>query len=523
MGAKSSPLFPNARTMEQSALPPAGDESGFSTRVRDALAWRWGGLVAAQFVTWTSTLLVVRLLDPSDYGLFAMSQVVLAALHVLNGYGFATSLIRADHVDERRIGQVFALLLLLNGGLAVFQFLMAPVAAAYYGQPMVADLLRVQSLLYATTPFIALPSALLARKIQFRKQSLANLVGATVGALVALGLAWFGFGVWALVYAPIVMFAIRGVLLSWSVRHLLKPVLDLRGAGDIVTFGGALTACQIFWIIQSQSDIFIAGRVFTPHDLGLYAEALFLTLIVTGRFIPPLNDVALPAYAELHKQGKPLAPFFLKTARSVLLVTAPIYVGLALTAQPAILLLFGEKWAEMAPIAAGLSAIMPVMALQIVCSPATNAMSRPRIYVMTSIAGAVLFPACFLFGISGGPMGLVHAWWVAAPLLLIISLALTLPAIQLGLGRLFKELAPVLLAVGSMALSVRLVDMAFDLQHPVYDLALLVPIGAFVYGAILWLFWPDVLRETWAFVRQKNVPVASPVNNPSNPQIEPIT
>ncbi len=69
----------------------------------------------------------------------------------------------------------------------------------------------------------------------------------------------------------------------------------------------------------------------------------------------------------------------------------------------------------MIPIIAGLAIAMPALALQIVCSPATNAIGRPRIYVMTSAFGAVLFPIAFLIGVDSGPMGLVYAWWMAAP------------------------------------------------------------------------------------------------------------
>ncbi|WP_156502023.1 oligosaccharide flippase family protein, partial [Erythrobacter sp. HI0063] len=100
--------------------------------------------------TWVSTLMVVRLLEPSDYGLFAMSQVVLAALAFMNGWGFANSLVQEAEIDRRKVGQVFALLLLLNGTLAVAQFLIAPLAADYYGEPIVADMLRVQAVLFLT-------------------------------------------------------------------------------------------------------------------------------------------------------------------------------------------------------------------------------------------------------------------------------------------------------------------------------------------------------------------------------------
>ncbi len=489
--------------MTQEVPLTAPDDSGFAARVRSAVAWRWGSQVLAQLITWTSTIGVMRILDPSDYGLFAMTQAVLAALNFLNGYSFATSLIQADDVNERRIAQVFGMLILANAGIALAQFLLAPAAAAYYGQPEVADMLRVQALIFLATPFIALPSALLARRIEFRSQGLINLLCALVGASTALGLAWIGFGVWALVYAPIAMAAVRAIGLTISAKLLVWPVFDFRGAWDILTFGGALTLCQLLWIVQSQSDIFIAGRVLSTHDLGIYTLALFLALVVTGRFLPPINEVAFPAYAELHKSGKPLAPFFIRTLRTVLLVTAPLYIGLALTADAAILTIGGEKWAEMIPIIAGLAIAMPAFALQIVCSPATNAIGRPRIYVTTSAIGAVLFPLCFLFAISGGPMGLVHAWWIAAPTLLAATLALTLPAIQVRFGDLLKELLPVILACGVMASIVYFAKMPIAGWPPIIRLIILAVVGATVYSLTLWFIWPEIVRETWAMLRQK--------------------
>lgn len=516
--ANSSPLAVNAGAVTHDTSTADSPPEGFAARVRSALAWRWGSQVLAQVITWASTIAVVRLLDPSDYGLFAMSQVVVTALAFLNGYSFATSLIQANEVDERRIAQVFGLLLLFNGTLALTQLLVAPLVADYYGQPLVARMLRIQALLFLTTPFIALPTALLQRRIEFRSQAIISTVSAVIGAVTAFALAWFDYGVWALVLAPLAAFASRAIGLTFAARLLVWPVFDFRGAGDIITFGGALTLCQFFWIIQSQSDIFIAGRAFDPHDLGLYSEALFLTLIITGRFLPPINEVAFPAYAELHKDGRSLARYFLRTARTVFLVTAPLYIGLALTADAAVVTVFGEKWTEMAPIAAGLAIAMPAMALQIVCSPATNAMGRPRIYVMTSAAGALLMPAVFLWGIAYGPYGLVHAWWIAAPVLLAITLALTLPAVGLSFGKLVSELAPIALACAAMAGAVLAVDHAFVIGFAPLRLAVLVPVGGMVYCATMWLLWPQMVRETWAMLRNREPSAAAPADRTTTMQ-----
>ena len=472
------------------------DSDGFGARVRNAVAWRWGTQFVAQLITWTSTILVVRLLEPTDYGLFAMTQVVLTALAFLNGHSFATSLIQTDRIDERRIAQVFGLLLMFNGALAAMQFLFAPYAAEYFGEPLVEHMLRIQAVIFLTVPFTALPSELLARRLEFRKQGQVNMVTALIGAGTALTLASAGFGVWALVYAPIAMFVSRAIGLSVAARLLVRPVFDPRGAGDLVTFGGTLTLCQLFWIIQSQSDIVIAGRTMSTHDLGLYSESLFLTLIVTGRFLPPINEVAMAAYSELSRAGRSLGPYFVRTARTVLMVVAPIYIGLSLTAESAILSLFGEKWAEMIPIVHGLALAMPFFALHLICSPTTNAMGRPKVYLATSITGAFIMPALFLWGSANGAMGLVHAWWVAAPLLLTITLSLTLPRIGVKPLDLAKQLAPIALSCIVMAISVTLVQNLTHFDLPPLELAWNAVVGALTYIATLWFFWPRLVRET---------------------------
>ncbi len=482
---------------------------GFGARVRKALAWRWGSQLFAQLITWGSTIMVVRLLDPSDYGLFAMSQVFVTALNFLNGWSFASSLIQADKIGRREIGQVFAVLLLTNTMLAAIQLILAPVAADYYGQPAVADLLRVQALIFLTIPFTALPTALLSRRLEFRSQGIANMASAIVGAVTALVLALLDYGVWALIFAPIAAFFVRGLMVTIAARLWVMPVFDLRGAGRMISFGGVLTVCQFFWIIQSQSDIFIAGRVLSTYELGLYSEALFLTLIVTGRFIPPLNDVAFPAYAELHKAGRSLAPYFERTVRSVLLVVSPIYIGLALTAPEAILVVFGEKWVAMAPYVSGLAIVMPLMAVQIICSPTVTAIGKERIYLATNIVGAAIFASAFLIGIRYGAPGLVKAWWFAAPTLLLVTLALILPRMKFGAARFFATAVPSTVGCAIMAASVLgLRSILPSDLHAAAVLAILAISGAAVYAATLFVLWPDIVKDSLRMLRSPRAAVA---------------
>lgn len=484
---------------------PAAPAAGMGERVKKAVMWRSGSQIVAQLLTWASTFMVIRLLDPSDYGLFAMTQVVLVLLNLMNGWGFAGALIQRETVSRQEVRQVFGLLILLNSGLAILQFVAAPFAAAYYRQPDVEDLLRVQALLYFATPLISLPSALLGREIDFRKQGIVNLVSAVAGAVTALACALAGLGVWTLVWAPLVLAWTRAIGLTVAARALVWPSFRFKGAGTIIRYGGALVVIQFFWFIQSQADVFMGARVLSAHDLGLYTTALFLTQILAAKFVPPINDVAFAAYSRMQDRPDTLAPAFLCSVRLVLLVACPFYFGLAVTAEPLVQTVLGPKWAETVPIVPVLALAMPFMTLQILFAPATNAMGRPGLALRTGIAGAIILPVAFVMGLGWGIEGLSFAWLGGMILLLGVTIFMSLPAIGVARAELAEAAMPGVAASAAMAALVAGLDALLPPMPPPAQLGLLVLFGVAAYGALLFLFARGAVDEAVAILRKKPV------------------
>lgn len=478
-------------------------EQAFSDRVRNAVFWRSGSQIVAQIVLWSATLLVVRLLDPSDYGLFAMTQVISAIFAVFNGSGFASALVQSDSADDKQIAQVFGMMILLNGALATIQLIIAPLAAAHFNQPIVGDMLRVLALSYLAMPLIQVPTAVLSRGLDFKKQAIANFTAALASAVTALSCAYSGLGVWTLVITPLVMFYVRGIGLMIASGLWLRPSFNFRGSGSTMAFGGALLVSQMLWVVQSQADIAIAGSMFDPHHLGLYSEALFLTQIFTAKFIPPLNEVAFPSYVELKNSGTVVANAFVSTVRLTMFVAAPLYIGMAVTAAPFIETVFGPKWLEMIPFVQLLALAMPFFALQIIFSPATNAIGKPSIYVMSSAAGAVIMPTAFLIGIQYGALGLGYAWLVGAPLLLLITAVVSLPTIGARARDIVRAVLPSALAAGIMAGAVLLTaTLLIGFPAPA-RLAILVAVGAAVYLGISWRFQRHTIEDLIGVWRKK--------------------
>lgn len=500
--------------MSGRALPPettlgpdAAIASDFGQQVRRAVIWRSGSQIAGQIVAWASTFLVIRILTPEDYGLFALTQVMLMLFTLLNGYGLASAAIQRDAITRHELRQIFGLMLLLNGALAIAQIVCAPLAAAYYRQPMVADLLRVQSLIYLTIPFSALAYAQLARSMEFQRQAQVNLVSALIGAGVALGGALAGWGVWALVWAPITMFASRALGLTIAAHSWMWPSFDFRGAGSIARYGGLMAVGQLFAFVQSQADILVAGRWFEAHLVGIYTTALLLTQIFNNKVVPPLNEVAFAAYARMQNDRPALAAGFTRSTRAIMVAAMPFFFGLAAVAEPLVLTLLGEKWREIVPLLLPLALAMPFWTLFTLLRPATDALGRPGIASGNAAAGALLMPVVFLVGAQWGVIGIAWAWMVAYPLLLGFAAVRSLPIIGIGSIALLRAVAPPVLAAAVMAAAVMLVDRMLPAMPQVLRLTVLVATGGPIYCLWLFLFARETVRDLIELVRGRRMPI----------------
>jgi O-antigen/teichoic acid export membrane protein len=487
----------------------AAGDADLGASVKRAVIWRSGSQVIAQAVAWTSTLMVIRLLNPADYGLFAMAQVVIVFLNFLNGYGFAGSLIRERELTKQKIRQAFGLLLLVNGSLALAQIALAPLAAAYYHQPKIAELLRVQALIFLSTPFITIPEVLLMRQMDFRRQALANLAATVVSAAVALGCALAGAGVWTLVWAPIALFWSRAVGLHLLTRAWFWPSFRFAGSGTMFRFGVAMLVNTFCWTVMTQADTLIAARRLSPGGLGIYTEALFLTTLVASKFVPPLNEVAFPAYARMQDDPEQLGASFLTAVRLVMLVTCPIYFGLSVVAPDLVAVLLGAKWLAMAPLMTILAFAMPAQTLHILFTPAVNALGHTRITTRASLLGAAVMPVAFLIGLEWGAIGLAYAWLVAFPILPAFTFFQARRKLSITAQGLAAAVAPGLGSSAAMALAVLMLGRGLQTLTPWHRLVLLIAFGAVSYAALLHLFSRSSVRQVLALVRGKAGPPAA--------------
>jgi O-antigen/teichoic acid export membrane protein len=194
---------------------------------------------------------------------------------------------------------------------------------------------------------------------------------------------------------------------------------------------------------------------------------------------------------------------FLKSIRLIMLVCMPFYFGLAATAQPLVETFLGAKWTETVHLVPILCAAMPLMTLQILFAPATNALGRPGLAVKTGLFGAALMATAFAAGIHWGAAGLAWAWLCGMGALLAVTVELSRPVIKVSRADLFLAAAPGLAAAAAMAGVVVGVDWLIADLGTGKKLAVLVGAGALTYFAVLFAFARPIVDEVLGLFRPK--------------------
>ena len=168
-------------------------------QVMSALRWTVGARLTAQVIAWAITLIVIRILSPTDYGLLAMATVFISFLAMFSEFGLGSAIVQRPDIDVATLRRTFGVIVVIHFLLAGLALAAAPLIADFFAEPRLAPIVRTLSLQFVFGAFAVIPDAMLQRRMEFRRRSLLDLSGAIVSSLTTLALALAGHGVWALV------------------------------------------------------------------------------------------------------------------------------------------------------------------------------------------------------------------------------------------------------------------------------------------------------------------------------------
>lgn len=477
----------------------------FVSKVAVGLGWMAGANFLSQVVTWAITIVVMRILSPSDYGLLAMASVFVALLSMMATAGLGPAIVQASEIDDAKLRQLLGLIIVLNTVLFLLLFAAAQPIATFFDEPRLTDIIRVLSAQFVIASFAVIPESLLQRELKFKTRALVDLSSNVAGGAVTLALALSGYGVWSLVAGTMVSVTGKTIGQNLAAPYLRWPGLSLRGIGPMIAFGGNVTAARVLWFFYSQADMFIAGKMLGKEALGFYSVAMHLASLPVQKITGVLNQVAFPAFAQIQHDSQVVAAYFLKGVRLLNFFAFPVLWGISSTAPELVRLLLGVKWEPAILPLQVLPAIMPLRMIGGFLNSAVDGVGRPDISVKNLISASVIMPAAFLIGSRWGIEGLCIAWLIGYPVLFFGNLLRALPALGLTVSEVMRAMAWPTLASMTMYGSVIFVSRVLLQQTPdVERLALMIIVGAIVYGGLAITTNRDGCKQVVGVLRQFN-------------------
>ena len=352
--------------------------------VRGAL-WVTLEKFSAQMVHFVVAMVLSRLLTPTDYGTVGLLAIFLAVAGSLASCGFGNALVQRKDIGELEFNSVFYLSLAASGILYLALFLAAPWIARFYDVPVLAPITRIAALQLVFSAVNSVQGAELSRKMLFHLRFRITLFVSLVSAATGILLAFFGFGVWALVWSSFLS-GVAGTLAWWTViAWRPKPMFSIRAVKPLFAYGWKMSASGLVHTVYTNMYGFLIGRVYTPADLAYVSKGRSLPNLAMQMIEGSILSVSFPALSKLQDRKDRIREAMRRMIQVSAFLVFPLLAGLAACARPSLRLLYGEQWDPSTPFVVLACFTFSLIPFNAVNTMAISAIGRSDVFLVLEI------------------------------------------------------------------------------------------------------------------------------------------
>lgn len=398
-----------------------------------------GGAMALQFIV---NLILARLLMPSDFGCIGMLTIFVVVSQTVIDGGFGGALIQKKEPTQTDYSTIFYWNILFAMGLYLLLFLMAPLIASFYKMPVLCDVLRVIGANLIINSFGIIQINRQRKQLAFRRIALINISSYLSAAVIAVSMAYMGYGVWSLV-AMQLLFGLFSVSLFWIVTQW-RPSLCFSVASlkSLFGFGGYLLFSGILQEVCRNLQGLIIGRKFSSTEMGLYSQAKRFDDVTYLTLSNIIVQVMFPVYSQLQNDRERMKDTLRMSIRLIALATFPLMILLIIVAHPLITFLYGSKWEAAVPYFQVLCVGGLFACLQNINYYAIAAIGRSRTLFRWSFYKWGVLLILLLLGMQWGMYGILWGMVLSALNIYIVNAGLVAKYFHYSILRQFRDILP---------------------------------------------------------------------------------
>lgn len=322
---------------------------GTEKKILTNFIWRFAERCGSQIVTFVVSVVLARILAPSDYGTITLVTVFTTILQVFVDSGLGTALVQKKDADDLDFSSVFyfncALCLVLYLGM----FAAAPLIAKFYENTELVPIIRVISLTVVVSGLKNVQQAYVSRNMQFKRFFYSSVGGVVFSAVLGIALAKAGCGVWALVAQQLSNVAINTAILWITVKWRPKKMFSLERLKGLLSFGWKLLVSALLDTGYSNLRNLIIGKVYSTADLAYYDQGDKFPKVIVSNINTSIDSVLLPSMSSEQDDRERVKNMTRRAIKTSTYIMAPLMMGLAFCAEPVVTLVLTEKWLPCVP------------------------------------------------------------------------------------------------------------------------------------------------------------------------------
>lgn len=322
---------------------------GTEKKILTNFIWRFAERCGSQIVTFVVSVVLARILAPSDYGTITLVTVFTTILQVFVDSGLGTALVQKKDADDLDFSSVFyfncALCLVLYLGM----FAAAPLIAKFYENTELVPIIRVISLTVVVSGLKNVQQAYVSRNMLFKRFFYSAIGGVVFSAVLGIALAKAGCGVWALVAQQLSNVAINTAILWITVKWRPKKMFSRERLKGLLSFGWKLLVSALLDTGYSNLRNLIIGKVYSTADLAYYDQGDKFPKVIVTNINTSIDSVLLPSMSSEQDDRERVKNMTRRAIKTSTYIMAPLMMGLAFCAEPVVTLVLTEKWLPCVP------------------------------------------------------------------------------------------------------------------------------------------------------------------------------
>lgn len=425
------------------------------------LFWTFGQQFGNQLIGFFVSLVLARILLPSEFGLIGMIGIFIGVGNALVNAGLTQSLIRGKDLEQEDYSTVFFSNLIASILIYLFLFFTAPLIAQFYNQPILTDIVRLYCITFIITAFSAVQLARLTKNMDFKTQTIVAIPATIIGGVVGVTMAYLNFGVWSLVWSHLITSLVASIQLWFYSGWWPSLIFSVSKFKEHFNFGYKITLSSLIDKIFNNLFLIVIGRYFSAAQVGFYTRSETMKNLPAANLYMALDKVTYPMFSTIQDDNLRLKRVYKQLMKLVVYIIAPVMIFLGFFAEPIFRFLFTEKWLPAVPyfqILCGIGILYPVLGFNINILKVKG--RSDLILKIVTIQKILVIPA-IIIGFQFGILGLLYAQLAISLTTFFINAHFTNKFINYSAIEQAKDISPIIVLAFTTGLLSYLFDLLF--------------------------------------------------------------